>query len=57
MALRILRVWVAMTLMTSGVASELRRAVTCVGVRLGCWDKRTAAAPATCGEDIEVPLA
>ena len=38
------------------VAAESRRVPTAAGVRSGERDNRAAAAPATCGADMDVPL-
>src|SRR5215218_8438130 len=40
---------------TPAVALDTSPAATCAGVRAGFWDSSSAAAPATCGEAIEVP--
>ena len=41
---------------TSGVAVETSAAVTCATVAVGLRPRYTAAAPATCGDAIDVPL-
>lgn len=43
-------------LTTSGVAADRMRSLTSFGVRLGSFCRMSAAAPATCGHAMDVPL-
>ena len=45
-----------MRLIVPTIALLLRAFMSCAGVAVGLAAKYSAAAPATCGEDIDVPL-
>ena len=48
--------WVVTGMSASASLVDTRRALSSSGSHCGCWAARIAAAPATCGVAIEVPL-